>query len=228
MINLNRKQVEAQPQTKTRIEPDDFDLDKDPMTESNDEEDFGMNDTFDNYTSDNMPMEKHAELLKQLTNFDKYIQNIFNAWLAITWDEVQKKYVRNPNITPIMNIECASWCISFLSTYTRNNNIITTIGKKEYVNIIKDTIMVSWLNIGLYHKKYGVTSVGNIMRICNELEHAVSLVLMGAGEGKYNALLKDTTKYNDSPNMNMQYPQNGVVKNGLFQKARNYIFGSRA
>ena len=185
-------------------------IDKD-ISNNNLDEDFNdsnfnddLDDNIDNFDNDfnddwdmgsnNIPMEKHSELLKQLTNFEPFLKKKFNEWLALSWDEKQNKYIKNPLLEPIMNIKCANWLISFISTYARQNNIITDIGQDDFNYIREDIIETLWSNIGLRAKEFGIDNYGDVQRICTEVQHTIELVLMGAGDGKYNQLLRDTHK----------------------------------
>lgn len=181
------------------------------------------------------PMEKHSDLLKQLTDFDDYHKNLINDWLGLTWNEKDKTYSENKNVEPIMNKKGALWCIGLLRTYTRKNNIITWIGKEEYKQIMWEVIEVLWLNIGTRYDEFGIKKDGDILKICNILEHSISLILMGAGEGKYSKLLSETTNRNE--NLTLQ-PAGGAVMTSqslqqpmetprisTFNKTMNYLKG---
>lgn len=204
------------------------------MDSYNDNYDFGYNDLM----GGGMPvMEKHNDLLKELTNFNKYIRDKINGWLGIFWDSEENKYVRDPKISPIMNKKCATWCVDYLKTYTRDNNIITHIGKSEYVNLNEDIIEVLWLNIGTRAEEFGIRNNGDILRICVEMEHAALLVLMGAGDGKYNKLLGTVTNRSESVMLSPQqaYGQNSmdqpgnymVPKPNFLQKFKSALMGGR-
>ncbi len=110
-----------------------------------------------------------------------------------------------------MNKACASWCIDYLRVYTRDNNIITNISKEEFNNMSEDIIDVLWLNIGTRAEEFGIKENGDIQRVCIELEHAATLVLMGAGDGKYNQLLQ--TSINRNENVSYQDQNNGMYQN---------------
>lgn len=154
------------------------------------------------------PMEKHNDLLKELTNFNPYIKDKVNGWLGLVWSETNGKWVRDSNIRPIMNKRCAAWCIDYLKTYTRNNNIITNIGRKEYEFLIMDIIEVVWLDIGTRCETFGIRGNADLHRICIEMQHAAELILMGAGDGKYNKLLQEATTRHENvsiqPGMDQQ------------------------
>jgi len=189
-------------------------------------EDF--NDGFDDFGNYDVPIEKHADLLKNLTNFAPYLKDTVNGWLGLAWNEKEGKYTNCEDIKPIMNRHCAAWCISNLKTYTRNNNIITDITGDAYKNMMADVIENVWLNIGTRaDKDFGIENDGDILRICNEMEHAAALVLMGAGDGRYNQFLAGTIKSNYSesaiaPNMNNQ-PRKS--RENVLGKVRTLLFG---
>ncbi len=168
---------------KDDYEKDDYSDEVDSDYDDLDEDFYGEDD--------NSPLTKHNDLLKQLTNFDPYLRDVFNSWLGLSWSEEEEKYTRDKNVTPIMSLKAAAWCVSFLKTYTRENNIITDIGREEYKFLISDVIDVVWLNLGT-RRDLGVLKDGDLIRVCTELEHAAQLVLMGAGDGKYNKFLGTT------------------------------------
>lgn len=153
---------------------------------------------------DSAPMAKYPDLLKQLTSFDAYTRNCVNGWLGLVWDEKEEKYVRNPHVHPVMNIHGAQWCIDFLRTYTRDNNILTDISQDDYYALYEDIIRVVWLNVGTRMEEFGITENGDAWRISTEVIHASMLVLMGAGDGKYSKLLGTVTHRTETLNMNPQ------------------------
>jgi len=170
-----------------------------------------FNDDF--YGALENPMDSKSDLLKELTNFDKYIRDLITGWLGIYWDAEYGKYKRNPQSKPMMNQRCAVWCISFLRTYARENNIITNIGRKEYEDIITDIIDVVWLNIGTRYVEFGIESTGDVLRICTEMQHAAELVLMGAGDGKYTKFLGGGSGvYQSHDNPALRPEQKGIKK----------------
>lgn len=163
---------------------------EDPI--DNIEDDISDDDNIE--TEGEEPMEKHQELLRDLTNFSPFLKKKFNEWLGVTWNERTQKYEKNSQIKPIMNIQCADWLISFLSTYTRKNNIITNITQDDYKAMMYEFIDTLWFNLGTRMSEFGIRKYGDIQRIATEVQHATELVLMGAGDGKYNQLLRDTHK----------------------------------
>ena len=216
-----------------------------PQDDYNDNENDRF-DTDEGYGDDggggyDMPMERHSDLLKDLTDFDAYLREVVNGWLGRYWDSEQGKYVSNKHVKPLMNERCATWCMTFMKTYARKNNIITHISRDEYVNIIEDIIEVVWLNIGTRFEEFGITTTGDIIRICTEIEHAAELVLMGAGGGKYGDLLRGTYAQNERPmgdngmggNMGGYggNPMMGSKKQGMIQKAynntRSWLWGNQ-
>jgi len=168
------------------------------------DEDYDEEDMFDEDFSDFgggggvAPMEKHNDLLKQLTDFAPYLKDKMIGWLGLVWDQEQEKYVVDENVKPIMNKQCAKWCVEYLRTYARKNNIITHIGKEDYLQIQEDIIDVVWLNLGTRMEEFGLSNNGDLLTIAVELHHAAILVLMGAGDGKYGNLLKETVNRNET------------------------------
>ena len=180
-----------QTNTKVSNKSSDFDDFNDNFDDLND-----FNDDRGGFSADGqIAMEKHSDLLKELTSFAPYLKATVNNWLGVTWDDLKKKYVVNKNIEPIMNIKGVTWCIGRLGTYTRKNNIITNISSADYKAIIMDLIKELWLNVMTRKKEFGLTNNGDVLRVCNELQHAAELVLMGAGNGKYTTFLGSNTSY---------------------------------
>lgn len=188
-----------------------------------------LNDDFFGET-DHIPLEKYKDLLKELTDFAPYLKDAFNNWLGLAWSEDKKQFVPNPLITPIMNIKGAAWCSGYLRTYTRSNNIITDISADEYKNIMSDHIEAIWLNIGT-REDLGIKEDGDLIRVANELEHAAALVLMGAGEGKYNKFLGTIIHQNINSNISPNQPVNNFLQpqiqsqRGVIGKIRKVLVG---
>lgn len=196
---------------------------------------FDENLGFDDYgdVGGASTMEKHGDLLKELTNFDKFIREKTIGWLGMRWDESQNKYVNDPNVEPVMNKRCAAWCIDTMKTYTRANNIITDIGKAEYSFIMSDLITAVWIGIGTRMDEFEIRDLADLYRICMELEHAAALVLMGAEAGKYNKLLSTTTHRTESASYTPQqmgmmqgYSMQPNKKPGILARTRKAIFGA--
>ena len=143
-------------------EQSDDELDKDLSSDDDllNDDDTLLNDDlgFDDYLGGDVqtPMQKHGDLLKQLTDFKPYIKEKVNGWLGLVWDEDTSKFVRHPEVQPIMNKKCAAWCIDYLKTYTRDNNIITNIGRREYEFLVMDIIEVVWLDIGTRMEEFDI------------------------------------------------------------------------
>ena len=144
------------------------------------------------------PMEKHNDLLKELTNFKPFLKELFKEWLGLKWSDQLKAYERDESVDPIMNVRCAKRCLSILRTYTRNNNIITNVDKTDYTHIMMDVIEEVWLNLGTRMEEFEIKSNGDVLIIANQMEHATKLILMGAGDGKYNDLLKESVQRTES------------------------------
>ena len=198
----------------------------------NDDSLFG-NDFGNDYLGDGglVPREKHADLLKELTNFSPYLREVVNNWLGLIWNEEQERYLQNPLIKPIMNIKGAMWCVGFLKTYTRNNNIITDISSEEYKYMISDIIDAVWLNLGT-RDDLGILEDGDLIRVATEIQHAAELALMGAGEGKYNKMLSTTYTHNTSGQINpggnpinMYNQQQPMQQKGIRGKLRKMLLG---
>jgi len=203
------------------IDIDDIDLDsnKDTLDDDLDFEDDNLNFD-DDFDTRNPPLEQQNDLLRKLTDFDPYLQKQVMEWLGMYWDEDQKKYIKDPQVEPIMNIRGARWCVNFLRTYARDNNIITNIDQDVYNNIMLDVIETTIYNIGTRSEVFGIKNDGDIMAVCNQLIHATDLVLIGAGGSKtYTDFLGTTTSRNesvqvsDNPNMNQvkQPPRSGFM-----------------
>ncbi len=200
------------------VDIDDLDSTTDPL-EDDDLFNDNYNDDFFGETA-TPPIEKHKDLLKDLTNFSPYLKDIFNNWLGLLWDEEQSKYVKNKLVKPVMSLKGAVWCLGLLKTYARGNNIITDISKEDYKNMMSDVIESIWLNLGT-RKDLGVKREGDLIEVANQLEHAAALALMGAGDGKYNKFLGTTYSHSstDRPmqgmgggvNINLERRRGGVI-----------------
>jgi len=169
------------------------------------------------------PMDKHNDLLKELTNFAPFLKQTINNWLGVHWNESQEKYIPNPDVNPIMNINGASWCVGRLQIYTRSNNIITDISNEDYRFINEDIIEEMWINLGTRAEEFGIYDEGDILRVCNEMIHASTLVLMGAGDGRYNKFLGTTITRHENVNPGVQDYQ----MNSQYSKPKKQGFISR-
>lgn len=187
-----------------------------------------LGDDFLDDTESNPPLEKHKDLLKLLTDFAPFLKNTVNNWLGVQWDEEKKEFVKCKDVTPVMNIQGAAWAIGRIQTYARENNIITDISKDDYMFLQEDIIEEFWLNIGTRAKEFGIKKEGDILRVCNEMIHSAMLVLMGAGDGRYNKFLgttiTQTHNITDNPNnQNQNSPRSPQISTGArFKRA---IFG---
>lgn len=193
------------------------DTDDDLFSENLDDDDFG--------SADNPPLKKHNDLLKELTNFHPFIKQTVNNWLGLTWNQEKQEYVRYENIPPIMNTRGAAWCIGFLQKYARENNIITNISKNDYIIIMTDVIEVVWKNIGTRAEEFEITNNGDILRVCTEMENSIALVLMGAGDGKYNKFLGETVQRMEHHTIGNQNSQQPNKKSGMLERLKNEIMG---
>lgn len=189
------------------------------------------------------PLSKYSDLIKQLTNFDPYLRNCINGWLGLVWNEKLEKYTRNPLVKPIMNVHGAQWCIDFIRTYTRDNNILTDISHDDYNNLYEDIIRVVWLNLGTKMEDFDINDSGDMWRICIQLTHASILTLMGAGDGKYTKFLGSVTHRSENMSITPQpqsqtpmiagypIPQNIIQqpqkKIGTIARIKNLVMGAR-
>ena len=196
------------------------DLDKDTTDELDDDDLFNdtSNDDFFGEGS-TPPVQKHKDLLKELTNFAPYLKDTFNNWLGLLWSEEDNKYVKNKLVDPVMTLKGAVWCSGLLKTYARNNNIITDISTEEYKNMMGDIIESIWLNLGT-RTELGIKQEGDLIEVANQLEHAAALALMGAGDGKYNKMLGTTFTHSSSDrpmqgmggvNINLGRKRGGII-----------------
>jgi len=224
-MNLTRKE----PELVTGDAEDELD-DNDDYSDDSLGDDFGLDD---GYGAETMPaLEKHNDLLRKLTNFNPYLKDAVNGWLGLVWNEEQKKHIRNALIRPVMNVRGANWCVGFLKTYTRENNVITNISQRDYEQIMSDVIKIVWLNIGGRSEEFSIKNNGDILRVCNELEHAAALVLMGAGDGKYNDMLSTVTTRHENISPQNNYGQMQQVpmmmmprKHGVVGKVKRFFLG---
>lgn len=188
-------------------------------------DDLGYDNFYDDIGA--IPAERHNDLFKRLTDFDKFIKRRTKIWLGQSWDAKKQEWMQNPNIPPIMNIRGAEWCAGFLDTYARDNNLITRFETRDEFNyIMADVIDVLWLNIPVRAKEFGIRNNGDSIRICNEMEHAIVLILLGAARGGYNDLFTKTTARHESVNLTPmpQYAPMPRRRKGIGDRLKS-IFG---
>jgi len=230
-MKLRKKEFEEDLDLDLSQEEEDNSTEEDNLLNDSDFDNFGGMDDFGGGADGQTPLDKHNDLLKELTNFDPYLRETFNNWLGITWDEDEQKFRKNPLLTPMMTFQGATFGAGLLKTYARRNNIITDISFEEYKNIMCDHIDAVWLNFGT-RDDLGVFDDGDLIRVANEIEHAAMLVLMGAGEGKYNKMLGTTYSHHTSGNVEPREMggQSGVKfgheKPSVLDKARSFLIGS--
>ncbi len=201
---------------------DDIDLDGEDS-----DNDFGAEDLSSDMGSGGdgvVPLEKHGDLLKELTSFDPYIKTVVNNWLGVTWSETESKFIPNPFVSPIMNIKGVSWCIGRLTTYVRKNNIMTNIVKADYNYIMLTLTKELLLNLLTRKEEFGLKNLGDIDRVINEIEHSTALILMGAGDGKYNEFLSSTTQHNVTESIAPNREQT-KKKSGTFGRLKDAFVG---
>lgn len=218
---------------KRRKKKEDIDLEIDEEIEDTEEDnddflDDELNDSFDDFGSwDNREnaSSKHKELLQQLMNFAPYLEDKMKKWLGIAWDEKSKEYKQV--FQPIINEHGARWIVSFLSTYVRDNNIVTHISQQDYNYMVLDIIKTTYYNIGTRYEEFGIKRLGDVGRICREVIDSAKLILMGSGDGKASKILTDTTQRNENVQINDRERPNlqRPVKRGLINKFRTFIGG---
>lgn len=158
--------------------------------------------TFDDFTGDGYsPMEKHNDLLKELTDFESHLKQMRKNWLGLKWDDKLRKYKRDPTKNAKMNINGVEWCLSFIRTYERKTNIITSLDGDTYNNMMEDINTTALINIGTRAEEFGIKSNGDIMLISNQVIHGATLALVGASENKnYKDLLQATVQRTENIN----------------------------
>lgn len=219
------------------IDEDDLFSDEKEDTDSYDDDIFGQEDLdFDpDYGDGQTAMQKHKDLLSKLTDFDPYLRRQVMEWIGLYWDDDQKKWAKDPNVRPMMNIAGARWCVNFLRTYARENNIITTLDKDVYNNVMTDIEETAILNIGTRAEEFGIQENGDIITIANQLIHASELVLVGAGGSKtYSDLLGSTTHRTENVTLSPrniyddprgQRPQMPMPKPKMTDRLKSYLGG---
>lgn len=128
--------------------------------------------------------QSHDALYKKLTDFDPYLAVLIMEWLGRYWDSNKETYVRDPRVPPKMNVIGARWCVTFLRTYARDNNIMTRVTDKTFRFMMTDIVRTVWLNIGTRAEEFAIKKNGDIMAICHQLIHSAELVLVGAHGNK--------------------------------------------
>lgn len=168
------------------------------------------------------PIEKHADLLKDLTNFDPFLKKLVSEWMGMVWSEDEKKFIKDKNLDPIMNIKGARWCINQLRVYARNNNIITHLDKDTFIRIMEDIVETVLLNIGTRAEYFGIKNDGDILLVTNQLIHSADLILVGAGGNKnYTDFLGTTINRSE----NVQLTDNNAISQ---QEKRSFLDKARA
>jgi len=194
----------------------DLDLDLDDKKDFSKDDDFdidsGFSDDFSDVGGGPAPMDKHKDLLRDLTNFSPFLKELFYHWLGMSFDRKKQEYVADPALDPMINMRGAMWCIGFLKVYARSNNIITDINEKGYKDIMVKVIKVIWLNLTTRMEEFEIKNGGDLQTIAVQLEHATSLVLMGAGDGKYSKMLTQTVSRSE----NVSYNPNQMTNNGMY------------
>jgi len=210
---------------KLRKTPDD--LEEDNILDDDEEDlDFKEDDNYGDINDGLSTMDRHNDLLKELTEFDSYLKTKVTEWLGLVWSEQETKYVLDKSVDPIMNLKGARWCINFLRPYCRKNNIITSLDKDTYQNMMDDVITTAITNIGTRYEEFEIKSYAEMMSIWNQLIHSVELVLIGAGgSNNYKEMITTTTSRNENMNLNNQpnQQQNLPPKQSYLDKAKKIV-----
>ena len=185
------------------------------------------NDFFDYNDEKDTALNKHNDLLKQLTNFDPFLKILVTEWLGLVWDEQKEEYREDENNTPVMNVKGARWCINFLRVYARDNNVITNLDQDNFNWIIEDIIDVIFLNLGDRMTDFGIKYNGDILLIGNQLLHASQMVLVGSsGNKSFHDLLAVVTNRQENITMSPQgqiNALNGSINQGMPMQKLNFF-----
>jgi hypothetical protein len=179
-------------------ETEDLDLDIDNDDLGNDD----LFDDFSNFGENQSPLNKHNDLLKELTNFDPIIQRRIRNWLGLEWDDKIRGYV--PKKEAIINEKGAKWAIGVLETYQAKTNIITNLSKNEYKNIQIELVDMCWKVFPCKFDEFGIKDTEDQYRLSQELQHSSLLVLAGAGDGKYTKFLGESVSRTENVRIDPQ------------------------
>ena len=224
------------------IEEEPLPDEDEPLPDEEKEDDL-FNDGFNDDGFDGMdggysqaPMDRHyPDLLKGLTNFSKYIRRLYNNWTGTTWDEETKTFKPDSALQPIMTIIGANWCVSFIETYVRDNNVLAHLSLEEYNSLLMDINRTLLLSLGTRYKEFGYNCYSDVIRVWNEVENASLLALSGAGGGKTMNFLGGpqggvmSYQSHDQPMMGMD-PRLGLrqpQKQGWTSRLGNWLKGNQ-
>ena len=193
-----------------------------------DDNNFSDNSSFDDFNSFDgfsdagySPMEKHNDLLKQLTEFEKYLKKMVAEWMGMVWSEEKSRYVKSKYLRPIMDIRGARWCMNQMRVYARDNNIITDLDQQNFRFIMEDVIDTTYLNLGSRAEEFGINNDGDLILVANQLIHTAMLILLGtAGERNYKDLISTTTTRSENVSMTPQPVQENKQKPSWLDRAR--------
>lgn len=152
------------------------------------------------------PIDKHKDLLKDLTDFSPEIQSRIRNWLGLGWDEEANDYIKK--YPAVINEKGAKWAIGYLRTYQSKTNIITNINQNEMKNLKIDIIRLAWRVFPCKFEEFEIKDIPNQYRLSQELEHSAFLVLFGAGDGKYTKFLGESVNRNESVNYSQPVDNN--------------------
>lgn len=200
--------------------------------ENDNEENFNDLDNFNSYNDFyeggyNSPIQRHSDLLKELTNFDPVIARRIRNWLGLEYDDTVKDYKQR--YQAIINEKGARWAIGVLQTYQSKTNIITNLSKVEYHNMELEIIDLCWMVFPTLYDDFLIRSTADQYRLSQELQHSAILVLAGAGDGKYTKFLGEsvtrTESINISPSNNNMNQGGRPNKQGWLENVKNTLLG---
>jgi len=205
--------------------PKDEDIDFDNLDNDYNDNYGGLPfDDFSDFGGNNSPINKHSDLLKELTNFDPIIQRRIRNWLGLEWDENIKDYKQKQSA--IINEKGARWVIGCLETYQAKTNIITNLAREEYMSIKLEIADLAWLIFPTKFDEFDIKDTADQWRLSNELQHSAFLVLAGTGDGKYTKFLGETHTVHENINMQPNNNQNNNNNNGnFFENFKNKMLG---
>jgi len=205
---------------------------KDPFSDEDlSDSEINNNDDFFGSSFDDMdmgggsPMTKYSELLKELTNFDPIIQRRIRNWLGLEWDDSVRGYIQKKSA--IINEKGARWVIGCLETYQAKPNIITNLGREEYMSIKIEIVELAWCIFPTKFDSFDVMDAADQWRLSNELQHSAFLVLAGAGDGKYTKFLGETHTIHENVNLQPNQQQRPQQSSGYMDGIKNTLLGRK-
>lgn len=170
------------------------------------------------------PMEKHSDLLKELTNFDPIIASRIRNWLGLEFDDKVQDYIKKR--PAIINEKGARWAMGFLQTYQARTNFVTNISHAEFKNLQLDIIKMVWLVFPCIDD-FDVKGTPDWYRLCTELDNSAFLVLAGAADGKYTKFLGESVTRTETVNLSPPHAGHAPAQGsgGIIGKMRQKLLG---